>query len=199
MSAEWIAQSKEEQGMLPHDGFCGISQRRGKKPILAAVNGLAVGGGMEALINCDMVIASPSAILSLPDVKAGLSLLGGTIPLLVRKIGRSRASDMIFTGRNIRAEEALQWGLVDRIVEDPVKEAIEIAKTIAGNSPDAVWASREGIFMGLGEGDAYEKGREWKERYWPGLRDRKNVREGINAFLERRMPNWDYSWDRSKL
>jgi enoyl-CoA hydratase/carnithine racemase len=199
MLAEWIAQSKEEQGMVPHDGFCGISQQHGKKPILAAVNGLAVGGGMEVLINCDTVIASPSAILSLPDVKVGLSLLGGTIPLLVRKIGRSRASDMIFTGRNIGAEEALQWGLVDRVVEDPVKEAIEIARTIASNSPDAVWASRETIFIGLGEGDAYEKGREWKEKYWPVLRDGKNVVEGINAFVERRMPNWDHSWDKSKL
>jgi enoyl-CoA hydratase/carnithine racemase len=56
--------------MVPHDGFCGISQRHGKKPILAAVNGLAVGGGMEVLINCDTVIASPSAILSLPTSKS---------------------------------------------------------------------------------------------------------------------------------
>ena len=150
---------------------------------------------MEVLINCDMVISSPSAILSLPDVKIGLSLLGGTLPLLVRKIGRSRASDIVFTGRNIGAEEAMRWGLVDRVVEDPVREAVEIAEVIAGNSPDAVFASREGIFMGLGEGDAYEKGREWKERHWPVLRDRKNVGEGINAFVERRKPNWD----RSKL
>jgi enoyl-CoA hydratase/carnithine racemase len=196
---EWMAASKEEQGMLPKDGFCGISQRHGKKPILAAVNGLAVGGGMEVLVNCDIVIASPSAVLSLPDVKVGLSLLGGTLPLLVRKIGRSRASDMVFTGRNIKAEEALRWGLVDRITEDPVCEAIEIAKIIVGNSPDAVFLSREGVFMGLSEGDAYEKGRAWKERYWPVLRDGKNASEGINAFVERRQPNWDRSWEKSKL
>ncbi|KAG0648987.1 Mevalonyl-coenzyme A Hydratase sidH [Hyphodiscus hymeniophilus] len=196
---QWVTSSEQEQGMLPADGFCGISQRHGKKPILAAVNGLAVGGGMEVLINCDMVIASPSAVLSLPDVKVGLSLLGGTLPLLVRKIGRSRASDMVFTGRNIRADEALRWGLVDRIVEDPMNEAVEIAKTIAGNSPDAVFVSREGIFMGLTEGDVFEKGREWKKKYWPALRDGKNVGEGISAFLERRKPNWDRDWDKSKL
>lgn len=108
--AEWMTASEEEQGTLPPAGFCGISQRHGKKPILAAVNGLAVGGGMEVLINCDMVIGSPFAIFSLPDVKVGLSLLGGTLPMLVRKIGRSRASDMVFTGRNIGAEEALAVG-----------------------------------------------------------------------------------------
>lgn len=196
---EWMTQNPEEQGMLPPSGFCGISQRRGTKPILAAVNGLAVGGGMEVLINCDMVIASPSAILSLPDVKVGLSLLGGTLPLLVQKIGRSRATDMVLTGRNIGTEEALLWGLVDRVAQDPVREAIEIARTIVGNSPDAVSASREGILMGLGEGDMYEKGREWKEKYWPILRNGNNVSEGINAFVERRKPNWHRTWDTSKL
>lgn len=85
---EWIETPKEEKGNLPPNGFCGISTRHGRKPILAAVNGLAVGGGVEVLINCDMVMCSPSAILSLSDVKVGLSLLGGTLPLLVRKTGR---------------------------------------------------------------------------------------------------------------
>lgn len=93
----------------------------------------------------------------------------------------------------------MRWGLVDRVAENPVGEAVEIAKIIAANSPDAVFVSREGIFMGLAGGDAYQKGREWKERYWPVLRDGKNVVEGINAFLERRRPNWERSWDKSKL
>jgi enoyl-CoA hydratase/carnithine racemase len=197
---EWIETPKEQQGMLPPTGFCGISQRHGKKPIIAAVNGLAVGGGLEVLINCDMVVCSPSSILSVPDVKVGLTLLGGTLPLLVRKIGRSRASDIVFTGRNIDAYEALRWGLVDRVVEDPLKEAVGIAKTIAGHSPDAVWASREGIYMGLGDGDSFEKGREWKDKYWVHfLKKGKNTSEGINAYLERRKPNWDQDWDKSKL
>jgi enoyl-CoA hydratase/carnithine racemase len=115
------------------------------------VNGLVVGGGVEVLINCDMVFYSPSALLSLPDVKVGLSLLGGTLPLLVRKIGCGRATDMVLTGRNVGADEALMWGLVGKGVENPVEEAVKISKVIAENSPDAVWASHEGIFLGLGQ------------------------------------------------
>jgi enoyl-CoA hydratase/carnithine racemase len=197
---EWINTPKEQKGNLPPNGFCGISTRHGRKPILAAVHGLAVGGGVEVLINCDMVLCSPSAILSLPDVKVGLSLLGGTLPLLVRKIGRGRATDMVLTGRNVGAEEALKWGLVDRIVENPVEEAIILAKMIAENSPDAVWTSREGIFLGLGGKGSFEAGKEFKERYWaPFLREGKNVDEGIKAFVERRKPKWDRDWDKSKL
>jgi enoyl-CoA hydratase/carnithine racemase len=185
--------------MLPPTGFCGISQRHGQKPILAAVDGLVVGGGFEVLVNCDMVICSPKSVFCLPDVKVGLSLLGGTIPLLVRKIGRSRASDMIFTGRNVSAKEAFNWGLVDRVVNDPLNEAIEIAKAIAGNGPDAVWASRQGIFMALGEGDSFELGRQWKGKYWgPFLRGGKNVKEGIDAFVGRRKPVWDRDWETAK-
>ena len=199
-STEWINTPKEQKGILPPTGFCGISMRHGKKPILAAVNGLAVGGGVEVLINCDMVVCSPSSVLSLPDVKVGLSLLGGTLPLLVRKIGRGRATDMVLTGRNIGADEALRWGLVDRVVEDPVGESIKIAKMIVENSPDAVWASREGIFLGLGGMGSFEAGKEFKDRYWaPFLREGKNSKEGIKAFVERRKPKWDINWDKSKL
>jgi enoyl-CoA hydratase/carnithine racemase len=185
---------------LPPTGFCGISSRHGRKPILAAVNGLAVGGGVEVLLNCDMVFCSPSAVLSLPDVKVGLSLLGGTLPLLVRKIGRGRATDMVLTGRNVGADEALMWGLVDKVVENPVEEAVEIAKVIAENSPDAVWASREGIFLGLGEKGSFEAGKEFKDKYWaPFLREGRNSEEGIAAFVERRKPKWDRNWDKSRL
>ena len=107
---------------------------------------------------------------------------------------------MVLTGRNVGAEEAMRWGLVDRIVDDPVQEAIEIAKMIVGNSPDAVWASREGIILGLGEKGSYEAGEEWKEKYWaPILRRGKNAEEGITAFAERRMPKWYRNWDKSKL
>lgn len=155
---------------------------------------------MEVLINCDMVICSPSVILSLPDVKVGLSLLGCTLPLLVRKIGRGKATDMVLTGRNIEVEEALRWGLVDRAVEDPVQEAIKFAKMIAENSPDAVWASREGIFLGLGGMGSFEAGKEFKDKYWaPFLREGKNCEEGIAAFVERRKPVWDKNWAKSKL
>lgn len=194
----WLETPVEQQGMLPPTGFGGISQRHGKKPILAAVNGLAVGGGVEVLVNCDMVICSPKSVLCLPDVKVGLSLLGGTIPLLVRKIGRSRASDMIFTVRNVKAPESLSWGVVDRIVDDPLKATIDIARAIAGNSPDAVRVSREGIFMALREGDSFELGKQWKDQFWgPVLRSGRNAKEGTDAFVQKRKPNWDREWEKT--
>jgi enoyl-CoA hydratase/carnithine racemase len=177
---------------LPPTGFCGISSRHGKKLILAAVNGLVVGGGVEVFINRDMVFCSPLAVLSLPDVKVGLSLLGGTLPLLVRKIGRGRATDMVLTGRNVGTDEALMRGLVDKVVENPAEEAIKIAKVIAENSPDAVWASREGIFLGLGGKGSFEAGKEFKNKYWASfLGEGRNSEEGIAAFVKRRKPKLD--------
>ncbi|KAH6713801.1 enoyl-CoA hydratase [Leptodontidium sp. MPI-SDFR-AT-0119] len=197
---EWYKALKEERGILPPQRFCAISQRRGRKPIIAAVNGLAVGDGMETLINCDMVICSPKAVFALPDVKVGLSLLGGTLPLLAQKIGRGHTTDMVLTGRSVRAEEALEWRLVDRIVDDPVREAIEVAKSIAANSPDAVWATREGIFLGPSGKNSLDAGKEFQDKYWvPFLREGWNSKEGIAAFLEKRKPKWDLDWNKSKL
>jgi enoyl-CoA hydratase/carnithine racemase len=156
------------------------------------VNGLVVGGGVELFINCDMVFCSPLAVLSLPDVKVGLSLLGGTLPLLVRKTGHGRATDMVLTGRNVGIDEALMRGLVDKVVENPAEEAVKIAKVIAENSPDAVWASREGIFLGLGEKGSFEAGKEFKNKHWASfLGEGRDSEEGIAAFVERRKPKLD--------
>ena len=155
---------------------------------------------MEVPINCDMVICSPKAVFSSADVKVGLSLLGGTLPLLVQKIGRGHTVDMTLTGRNIMPEEALRWGLVDRLADDPVTEAVEVAKSIAANSPDAVWATREGIFLGMSGKDSFEAGKEFQDKYWePFLKKGQNVKEGIAAFLERRKPNWHLNWNKAKL
>ena len=153
------------------------------------MNGLAVGGAVEALLNCDMVVAAPHATLALPDLKVGLTLLGGTLARLVRTVGRGRAADMIFTGRAVGAAEALSWGLVQRVVEgDPVKEAVGIAAGIVGLSPDAVGVTRRGLLMVTRtEG---EDGRRFVEELGVGLRERGNTEEGIRAFLERRRPRY---------
>lgn len=97
---------------------------------------------------------------------------------------------MIFTGRDVSSSEAKEWGLVDRVVDEPIMEAVRVATLIAGNSPDAVWASRQGVLMALGEGCSYELGKEWKDIYWPLLRDGENFEEGLSAFLQRRKPVW---------
>jgi enoyl-CoA hydratase/carnithine racemase len=106
---------------------------------------------------------------------------------------------MIFIGPNVGAKEAMDWGLVDRVVDDLWKETIEITKAIAGNGPDTVWASREGIFMALGEGDSFELGRQWKDKFWGRFsREGNNLTEGINAFVGRRKTNWDRGWEKMK-
>ncbi|KAI4171093.1 MAG: hypothetical protein LQ343_004505 [Gyalolechia ehrenbergii] len=83
----------------PPSGFGGLSRRRGKTPILAAVNGICYGGGFEMVVNCDMVLASPSAMFALPEVKVGVVALAGALPRLGRVVGRQRGMEMVLTGR----------------------------------------------------------------------------------------------------
>ncbi|KAJ9635918.1 hypothetical protein H2199_008272 [Coniosporium tulheliwenetii] len=126
----------------PHapSGFGALSRRSGLKPVIAAVNGLAYGGGCEIIINCDMVLASPSATFALPEVKRGVVALAGALPRLIRTVGRPRAMEMALTGRTVSAKEAESWGLINRVVEEGgvVEAAVEMAKSVAENSPDAV-------------------------------------------------------------
>lgn len=168
--------------------------RTGIKPLIAAVNGLCVGGGTEMLLGCDIVMASTEASFALTDVKAGLTLLGGAAPALVRKIGRGKASEMVFTGRPISAEQAEKWGLVDRLVsdagEDVVREAIVLAKVIAENSPHAVAVSRRGLMLGVSGIGSLDAGRKFIDEEWDELREGGDPEEGIRAFVERRAPVW---------
>jgi enoyl-CoA hydratase/carnithine racemase len=210
---EWMTLSPDERGKTPSNGFGGLSLRRGLKPVIAALNGFSIGGATEMVINCDMVVASPKAYLGLPDVKVGLTgknllamisseistnytqqLLGfgGTFPRLVRRIGRSRATDMCLTGRNISAEEAFRWGLVDRVADegqDIVQVALHLATQIAANSPDAIIATRDGMLAGEDALDSIEAGKNFI-RKWVYIVNGDNCQEGIRAFNERRPPVW---------
>ncbi|KAA6414832.1 MAG: enoyl- hydratase [Lasallia pustulata] len=126
---------------LPPSGFGGLSRRAGKKPIIAAINGLCLGGGCEISINADMVLASAAATFGLPEVKRGVVALAGALPRLVRTVGRQRAMEMALTGRTLSAHEAREWGLVNRVVgegESVVAEAVRWAEVVGGNSPDSV-------------------------------------------------------------
>ncbi|KAI7160476.1 ClpP/crotonase [Hortaea werneckii] len=127
---------------MPPSGFGAISRRTGRKPIIAAVNGIAFGGGTELIVNCDLVVASRKATFALPEVKRGVVAFAGALPRIVRTIGRQRAMEMALTGRTVPADEAYQWGLVNKVVGDGegevVAAAVDYAKMIAENSPDAV-------------------------------------------------------------
>lgn len=183
-------------------GFGGLARRKGRKPVICAVNGLCLGGGAEIIINSDIVIAARRAVFGLPEVKRGVVALAGALPRLVRTVGKQRAMEMVLTGRTLQAVEAERWGLVNEIVEGGdadgdevvcekvVRRAVEVAGEIAGNSPDAVLVSREGVKLGwegIGADEATGMLNEtWVKRLYEG----ENIKEGLRAFVEKRKPVW---------
>ncbi|GAB7331375.1 hypothetical protein MBLNU13_g02806t1 [Cladosporium sp. NU13] len=192
---EWNTMNSSKQSRpMPPSGFGALSRRSGRKPIIAAVNGLAYGGGTELIVNCDLVIAAKKATFGLPEVKRGVVAIAGALPRIVRTIGRPRAMEMALTGRVVPAQEAYEWGLINKVVGDGegevVAAAVEYAKMIAENSPDAVIVSREGIKMGWEGVGAEEGSRLLVENWYPRLAAGENIKEGVRAFVEKRKPQW---------
>ncbi|KAJ5668854.1 hypothetical protein N7462_009924 [Penicillium macrosclerotiorum] len=189
------------QQMMPRSGFGGLSRRHGKKPVIAAVNGFAFGGGMEIVANMDLVVAAKSAQFGLPEAKRGVVAMAGSLPRLTRTIGRPRATELALMGKPITATKAKEWGLInvvtedsavdDQILERPVtKAALEYAAGIIENSPDSVIIGRAGILAGWEDGSAENGARLLTETWEPALNDGENLKEGLRAFSEKRAPRW---------
>lgn len=145
-------------------------------------------------INADILLASHSATLGLPEVKRGLIALAGALPRLTRVVGRQRAMEMSLTGRAYTAQTMHEWGVVNKVVaggnKEVVAEAVRWAVEIAGNSPDAVVVSRQGVMIGW-EGYGAQEGAERIRKEWfPRIEGRENMVEGIRAFVEKRSPQW---------
>ncbi|KAH6668274.1 enoyl-CoA hydratase [Halenospora varia] len=193
---EWNSLSPSKVRLAPPSGFAGLSRRIGRKPIIAAVNGLCLGGGFEIIVNCDLVLASPAAVFALPEVQRGLVPVAGSLPRLIRTVGRQRAMEMVLTGRTVSADEAERWGLVNRVLkadEDIVTESVKLAEMIARSSPDAILVSRRGLMFGW-EGVGVEEGSQvLVDDWWSKIKDGENTREGLKAFVEKRVPNWKAS------
>ena len=157
-------------------------------PVVAAVAGYAMGGGFEIALSCDLIVASPEATFALPEVSVGVIPGGGGTQLLTRRVGWSRAADLIFTARRVGGEAALSLGIVDSVVDEPRATALEIAATIARHSPvgvrNAKAAMRQGVDTTLPEGLDIEDARWHDTAFSP---DRA---EGVAAFAEKRTPNW---------
>jgi enoyl-CoA hydratase/carnithine racemase len=195
------SKSGPQERSMPPSGFAALSRRSGKKPIIAAVNGLAYGGGMEALANLDLVVAARSATVALPEVKRGVVAFAGALPRIARTIGRPRAMEMALTGRTVSAAEALSWGLVNAVTDDypvdgeimerpVVKKALEYAEMICANSPDSVIVSRAGVIQGWEDGSAENGTRVANEVWGKRLQEGENIKEGVRAFVEKREPRW---------
>lgn len=178
---------------LPNNGFGGISFRHGKKPVIAAVNGPAYGGGCEMIVNCDLVVALESATFALPEVKRGVTPFGGALPRLMKIVGRQRAMEIALTGRTITAHELKEWGVCNEVAskgQDVVGRAIDIAATIAGNSPDAVIVTREGLQMGWESMSTADASRLFLDGWARRIYDGSNMQEGLDAFTAKREPRW---------
>ncbi|KAF8861025.1 ClpP/crotonase [Acephala macrosclerotiorum] len=189
---EWNQANQEGKTRIqPSSGFGGLSRRNGKKPVICAVNGICFGGGCEMIINADIVIADQGAQFGLPEVKIGVVALAGALTRLTRTVGKQRAMEMALTGRTLSADEAREWGIVNKVVEKGcVEEAIKIAGLIAANSPDSVIVSREGIKMGW-EGVSAEEGtRLIMENWYSRMDGGENMKEGVKSFVEKRKPRW---------
>ena len=190
---EWDAQTSSGKARAqPAAGFGGLSRRGGKKPVVAAVNGICLGGGMEMAVNADMVVAARAARFGLPEVKRGVVAIAGALPRLVRTVGRQRAMELTLTGRTLSAVEAAAWGLVNRVVDDGdvVAAATALASEIAGNSPDSVIVSREGVKLGWEGVGAEEGSRLLVDGWYARLQAGENMAEGLRAFVEKRPPKW---------
>lgn len=173
-----------------NNGFGGISNRRGKKPVIGAVNGLCLGGGMEVALNLDMLIASEGAKFGLPEVKIGVVAVAGALPRLIRTVGRQRASEMAMTGRMYGAKEMKEWGVVNKIVpaKDVLKEAVKWASEVAGNSPDSIIVTQAGLLGGWDGEDPVKSTNNVDSTIYQGLDGGYNQKEGVKSFVEKRKP-----------
>jgi enoyl-CoA hydratase/carnithine racemase len=184
------ADPSKRMGNAP--AFKPLSRRLGKKPVIAAVNGLAMGGGCEFVVNCDIVVAAEEAVFGLPEVKRGVSPIGGALPRLIRTVGLQRATEFALMGEPISAQKAFEWGIVNKVVkkEQVVNEAVRYAAAIAKNSPDAIICTRAGLRQGW-ETAAVERAVEVTlEREFAELQKGENILEGLKAFSEKREPVW---------
>lgn len=179
------------------NGFGGMSDRRGKKPIVAAVNGLCLGGGMEMIVNADLVIASSAAQFGLPEVRRGVVARAGALPRLIRTVGRQRASEMAFLGRTYSARQMLDWGIVNHVVvgdgQPVLDEALRWAAELVANSPDSVIASRAGLLGGWDGEDPQTSTSRVGNGIYRQLEEEYNIKEGLASFVEKRKPVWENS------
>jgi len=160
------------------------------KPWIAAINGLALGGGCELALVCDLRVMDPAARIGLTETKVGVIPGGGGTVRLPRLVGLGRAKDLILTARRVEAQEALQIGLVNRIsaAGDSVSAAVALAHEIAANAPIAVSAAKASVDEGwdLPIDAALERERHHYEK--PLLSE--DRLEGLKAFAEKRPPGW---------
>tara|TARA_Y100000748_G_scaffold9837_1_gene8351 strand:+ start:150 stop:914 length:765 start_codon:yes stop_codon:yes gene_type:complete len=160
------------------------------KPVIAAVNGYALGGGCEIALSCHFRIASNNAVFGQPEVKIGLLPGWGGTQRLPRIVGRGLANEIILTGKNVTAKEALNIGLVNKVVpqEELMNTCFDIANMILKNSPNAIAESIK--LIGHAAGTKLKKGLSTEAKAFSELFETEETIEGLTAFVEKRPPKF---------
>lgn len=179
-----------ERPALPGRGFGGFVEAPPKNPIIAAVEGWALGGGCELVLACDMVVASEGARFGLPEVKRGLAARGGGMIRLPQRLPRAVAMELLLTGDPIDAERAERLGLVNQVVPDggALEGAMRLAERIAANAPLAVQCSKAvaAAAPGWPDDEVWVRQAQLSDAVFAS----EDAREGALAFTERRDPVW---------
>ncbi|MEP1470469.1 MAG: enoyl-CoA hydratase-related protein [Halieaceae bacterium] len=188
-----IAEGGKHAG-YPKNGYAGLIERFDlNKPLIAAVNGICLGGGFEVALACDLIIASETASFGLPEPRVGAVALGGGVHRLARQIGLKRAMGYVLSSSRISAAEGLSQGLVNEVVPPEELEAATSrwCEEILKGAPMAIRASKEAIMQGLDEPsladairsqEAYPAFKKWRQA--------EDTIEGPLAFAEKRKPEW---------
>jgi enoyl-CoA hydratase len=171
-------------------GFAGIVQRASRKPLIAAIEGFAVAGGLEVALSCDLIVAARGAKLGVPEVRRSLVAAGGALRRLPQRLPYGVAMELALTGDPIDAERGYELGLVNRLAEPggAVDAAVELARAIARNGPLALGATKATLQQQADwtEAEFWQRQAELAE---PVMRS-EDAREGATAFAEKREPVW---------
>ncbi len=175
---------------VPGRGFCGVTMRPPRKPLIAAVEGYALAGGFEVVLACDLIVAARNAQFGLPEVKRGLAATAGGLMRLPKRLPYHVAMECILTGDMLGAERAAQLGLVNRLTEvgGALDAALQLAAAVAANGPLSLIASKQVA------NESAEWGRDemWERQavITTPVFESQDAREGAAAFAEKRKPVW---------
>ncbi|WP_406310534.1 crotonase/enoyl-CoA hydratase family protein [Streptomyces sp. NBC_00623] len=182
--------AKGELPVLPGRGFGGLTGTAVRKPLIAAVEGWALGGGFEMVLACDLIVAAEDARFGLPEVTRGLVAAAGGLVRLPRRLPYHVAARVLLTGEPLTAAEGKEYGLVNELT--PPGAALDVARELAGrvarNAPLALAAVKEVLreTQGLNESDAFRR----QDELTSGLFSSEDAQEGARAFAEKRAPVW---------